>query len=170
MAKSKESGNERTNKSFRVREVYGWGRIKAAERLGVTYKSIQRRETWDEEKGKWEQPIQGESLRLHELLLALSQLGASWIAERVTSEAWSMESLRQELVEKGGTPVLELDRIIMVIDELVDQLRALPSVNQNLRFNSVQRLREALMSLRDERVEMREMADEDPPDDDSKDK
>ena len=158
------SGNdrsrERSNVSFRVREAYGWNKSELARRTRVHDKTVRRRENWDEEGDKWKQEITGEGLTLYELMLACKRVGLGWLVERVTSGFYSPDSLQDAMKEKGGRTVPRLEGVLDSLKHLIDQLEGLPKEDQFMRNNSLQRLREAVLSLEHEVTKMKDLEDD----------
>lgn len=157
-----DQSRERSNLSFYVRETYGWNKSELARRTRVHDKTVRRRESWDQEKSQWKQDITGEGLTLYELMLACKRVGLGWLVERVTSGAYSPDVLHDAMKEKGGNAVPRLEGVLDSLKHLIDQLEGLPLEDQFMRNNSLQRLREAVLSLEHEVTKMKEMDDEAP--------
>lgn len=155
---------ERNNFSFRVREAYGWNKSELARRTRVHNKTVRRRESWDEEGDKWKQEITGEGLTLYELMLACKGVGLGWLVERVTSGFYSPNTLQDSMKEVGGGPVPKLEGVLDSLKHLIDQLEGLPKEDQFMRNNSLQRLREAVLSLEHEVGTMKDIEEEAPSD------
>ncbi|MDF1664366.1 MAG: hypothetical protein P1V97_21555 [Planctomycetota bacterium] len=164
---NKDNSRERNNFSFRVREAYGWNKSELARRTRVHDKTVRRRESWDEEGDKWKQEITGEGLTLYELMLACKRVGLGWLVDRVTSGFYSPASLQDSMREKGVGPVPKLEGVLDSLKHLIDQLEGLPKEDQFMRNNSLQRLREAVLSLEHEVGKMKDIEDEGAPEDKS---
>lgn len=139
------------NLSIKVRQAYSWSKADLARRTLIHDKTVRRREAWDGERGCWRQELTGEALTLYRLMLACDQLGLDWLVEQVTRDAFALDERGQESEMKDQRVAHEaLRSVAETMKSLVKQLERLPKANDFLRANTVQRLRESILSLEQE--------------------
>jgi DNA-binding XRE family transcriptional regulator len=146
-----ENGEPReiTNLSYQVREAFGWNKKQLAEKTQVNPRTVRRREAWNESEGTWERPIPGEALTLYEIMIVNQRLGLGWLIQEVTSGAFSLDSLKLELKERGGDMTVTLEDILLVLEEATTRVKDLPGLEtDHWLANSLIKLEEAQLSLR----------------------